>query len=124
MGKYHPHGDQPIYDALVRMGQDFSLRHPLVDGHGNFGSPDSDDRRPTGTPSAGCAPLAMHMLADIDEDTVDFVDNYSGEFAGADGAAGPLPEPAGQRQPGHRGRHGHEHPAPQPGRGHRRHRRT
>ena len=68
------------------------------------------------------APLAMRLLAGIDEDTVDFIDNYSGEFEEPDGPAGPLPEPARQRQPGHRRRHGHEHPAPQPGRGHRRHR--
>ncbi len=79
MGKYHPHGDGAIYDALVRMAQDFSLRHPLVQGHGNFGSPDFG---PAAARYTECRldPLAMHMLADIDEDTVDFVDNYSGEF--------------------------------------------
>ncbi len=79
MGKYHPHGDGAIYDALVRMAQDFSLRHPLVAGHGNFGSPDFG---PAAARYTECrlAPLAMAMLADIDEDTVDFVDNYSGEF--------------------------------------------
>src|SRR6266699_265059 len=64
MGKYHPHGDQSIYDALARMAQDFSLRYPLVDGHGNFGSPDPNDRpaamRYT---EAKLAPLAMHLLA-------------------------------------------------------------
>ena len=77
-------------------------------------------RRPRATPSAACARSPCSMLADIDENTVDFSDNYSGE-RGARRAAGPLPQPAGQRQPGHRGRHGHQHPAPQPGRGHRRH---
>ncbi len=79
MGKYHPHGDGAIYDALVRMAQDFSLRHPLVQGHGNFGSPDFG---PAAARYTECRldPLAMHMLADIDENTVDFVDNYSGEF--------------------------------------------
>ncbi|MCU1459785.1 MAG: gyrA [Actinomycetia bacterium] len=79
MGKYHPHGDSAIYDALVRMAQDFSLRHPLVAGHGNFGSPDFG---PAAARYTECrlANLATHMLADIDEDTVDFVDNYSGEF--------------------------------------------
>ena len=71
MGKYHPHGEGAIYDALVRMAQDFSLRHPLVDGHGNFGSPDFGPA-PRATPSAGLAPLAMRMLDGIDEDTVDF----------------------------------------------------
>ncbi len=79
MGKYHPHGDGAIYDALVRMAQDFSLRHPLVDGHGNFGSPDFG---PAASRYTECRldPLAMVMLQDIDEEVVDFVDNYSGEF--------------------------------------------
>ena len=79
MGKYHPHGNTGIYDALVRMAQDHSLRHPLVSGHGNFGSPDYGAAAERYTESR-LAPLAMAMLADIDEDTVDFVDNYSGEF--------------------------------------------
>jgi DNA gyrase subunit A len=79
MGKYHPHGDSAIYDALVRMAQDFSLRHPLVAGHGNFGSPDFG---PAAARYTECrlAPLALQMLDGIDEGTVDFVDNYSGEF--------------------------------------------
>src|SRR4051794_32275970 len=79
MGKYHPHGDGAIYDALVRMAQDFSLRHPLVDGHGNFGSA---DHPPAASRYTECrlAALANQMLAGIDEDTVDFVDNYSGEY--------------------------------------------
>ncbi|MFP3899493.1 MAG: DNA gyrase subunit A [Acidimicrobiia bacterium] len=79
MGRYHPHGDGAIYDALVRMAQDFSLRHPLIDGHGNFGSPDFG---PAASRYTECrlAPLAMVMLDGIDEDTVDMVDNYSGEF--------------------------------------------
>ena len=79
MGRYHPHGDGAIYDALVRMAQDFSLRHPLVAGHGNFGSPDFG---PAASRYTECrlAPLAMVMLQDIDEETVDFIDNYSGEF--------------------------------------------
>lgn len=79
MGNYHPHGNQGIYDALVRMAQDFSLRHPLVHGHGNFGSPDYGPAAERYT-ECRLAPLATTMLADIDEDTVDFVDNYSGEF--------------------------------------------
>ncbi|WP_426570680.1 DNA gyrase subunit A [Aquihabitans sp. McL0605] len=79
MGKYHPHGDLSIYAALVRMAQDHSMRHPLVQGHGNFGS---SDYGPAAARYTECrlAPLAMSMLADIDEDTVDFDDNYSGEF--------------------------------------------
>jgi DNA gyrase subunit A len=79
MGKYHPHGDGAIYDALVRMAQPHSLRHPLVQGHGNFGSPDDGPAAARYTESR-LAPLAMSMLQDIDEDTVDFGDNYSGEF--------------------------------------------
>ena len=79
MGKYHPHGDSAIYDALVRMAQPHSLRHPLVSGHGNFGSPDDG---PAAARYTECRldPLAMSMLQDIAEETVDFVDNYSGEF--------------------------------------------
>jgi DNA gyrase subunit A len=79
MGKYHPHGDAAIYDALVRMAQSFSLRHPLIDGHGNFGSPDDP---PAAARYTECrlASLANSMLDGIDENTVNFVDNYSGEF--------------------------------------------
>ncbi len=79
MGKLHPHGEGAIYDALVRMAQDFTLRHPLIDGKGNFGSP---DHPPAAQRYTECrlATLANQMLAGIDEDTVDFVDNYSGEF--------------------------------------------
>ncbi len=79
MGKYHPHGDSAIYDALVRMGQAFSLRHPLVHPKGNFGTPDDP---PAAARYTECrlAPIAMDMLAGIEEDTVDFIDNYSGEF--------------------------------------------
>src|SRR5688500_9246797 len=73
MGNYHPHGDLAIYDALARMAQDFSLRHPLVDGHGNFGSPDPNDR-PGAMRYTECrlGPMAMQVLEGIDEDTVDF----------------------------------------------------
>src|SRR5918997_1077826 len=83
MGKYHPHGESAIYDALVRMAQDFSLRHPLVDGQGNFGSPDDPPASQRYT-ECRLAPIANVMLAGIDEDTVDFVDNYSGEFTQPD----------------------------------------
>ena len=80
MGKYHPHGDQAIYDALVRMGQKFSLRDPLVHPKGNFGY--SPDDSPAAARYTECRldPRAMSLLDGIDEDTVDFVDNYSGEF--------------------------------------------
>jgi DNA gyrase subunit A len=78
MKKYHPHGDQPIYDALVRMAQDFSLRHPLVDPHGNFGSVDGDPPASMRYTEARLAPIAMELLRDIDAETVDFVPNFDG----------------------------------------------
>src|SRR5580704_5352685 len=79
MGTYHPHGDMAIYDALVRMVQDFSLRHPLIDGHGNFGGTGPDEG-PAAMRYTECrlAPLALELLAGIDEETVDFVPNYDG----------------------------------------------
>ncbi|HEX5587907.1 MAG TPA: DNA gyrase subunit A, partial [Acidimicrobiia bacterium] len=79
MGKFHPHGDQSIYDALARMAQDFSLRYPLIDGHGNFGSPDPNDRPGAARyTEARLHALAMELLGEIDEDTVDWVPNYDG----------------------------------------------
>src|SRR5690606_17423214 len=79
MGNYHPHGDQAIYDALVRMGQDFSMRHLLIDPQGNFGTPDDPPGAPRYT-ECRLTPLAMQLLEGIREDTVDFEDNYSGEM--------------------------------------------
>ena len=77
MARYHPHGDSAIYDALVRLAQPFSVRHPLIDFHGNYGSPDFG---PAASRYTECRlhPLAMQLLADIDEDTVDMVPNYDG----------------------------------------------
>src|SRR5919199_3502575 len=79
MGKYHPHGDSAIYDTLVRLAQDFSMRYPLVDGQGNFGSVDDDPAAAMRYTEARLAPLAREMLRDLDADTVDFVANYSNE---------------------------------------------
>ena len=79
MGKLHPHGDGAIYDAMVRMAQSFSLRLPVVDGHGNFGSLDDGPAAPRYT-EARMAPAALAMTADLDEDTVDFVPNYDNQF--------------------------------------------
>src|SRR5690349_14182544 len=80
MAVYHPHGDQAIYDALARMAQDFSLRYPLVDGKGNWGSPDPNDRPAAQRyTEARLAALAMELLGEIDEDTVDFADTYDGQ---------------------------------------------
>lgn len=76
MGKYHPHGDSAIYDAMVRMAQDFSYRYPLVDGHGNFGSVDGDPPAAMRYTEARLSRIAMEMLRDIDKETVDFVPNF------------------------------------------------
>jgi len=78
MGKYHPHGDTAIYDTIVRMAQDFSLRYPLVDGQGNFGSIDDDPAAAMRYTEARLAPIAREMLRDLDSDTVDFAPNYDG----------------------------------------------
>src|SRR3954467_8416661 len=78
MGKYHPHGDSAIYDTIVRMAQDFSLRYPLVDGQGNFGSVDDDPAAAMRYTEARLAPIAREMLRDLDSDTVDFGPNYDG----------------------------------------------
>ena len=76
---YHPHGDSSVYDALVRMAQDFTLRYPLVDGHGNFGSIDGDPPAAYRYTEARLARIALEMLADIDKDTVDFVPNFDNQ---------------------------------------------
>ena len=76
LGKYHPHGDSSVYDALVRMVQDFSLRYPLVDGQGNFGSVDGDPAAAYRYTEARLTRVAVEMLADIDKNTVDFVPNF------------------------------------------------
>ncbi len=78
MGNYHPHGDTAIYDTLVRLAQPWSLRYPLVDGNGNFGSPGNDPAAAMRYTEARLAPLAIEMMRDIDEETVDFTDNYDG----------------------------------------------
>ena len=79
MGKYHPHGDSAIYEAMVRLAQNFSTRYPLVDGHGNFGSIDGDGAAAMRYTEARMSKIAMEMVRDLDEDTVDFMPNYDGE---------------------------------------------
>ncbi|MDA8204471.1 MAG: DNA topoisomerase 4 subunit A, partial [Thermaerobacter sp.] len=76
LGRYHPHGDSAVYDAMVRMAQDFSIRYPLIDGHGNFGSMDGDSPAAMRYTEVRLAPIAMELLADIDKDTVDFGPNF------------------------------------------------
>jgi DNA gyrase subunit A len=78
MGNYHPHGDTAIYDTVVRLAQHWSLRYPLIDGNGNFGSPGNDPAAAMRYTEARLSPLAMEMMRDIDEDTVNFVPNYDG----------------------------------------------
>ena len=79
IGKYHPHGDTAVYDAMVRMAQDFNMRMPLVDGHGNFGSMDGDGAAAMRYTEARMSKISMEMMKDIQKDTVDFEDNYDGE---------------------------------------------
>ena len=76
LGKYHPHGDASVYDAMVRLAQDFSMRYPLVDGQGNFGSVDNDPPAAMRYTEARLSAIAEQMLVDIDKDTVDFIPNF------------------------------------------------
>ena len=80
LGKYHPHGDAAVYDSLVRMAQDFSLRYPLIDGHGNFGSVDGDPPAAYRYTEARMSEFAMEMLADIEKETVDMMPNYDEQW--------------------------------------------
>ncbi len=80
LGKYHPHGDASTYDALVRMAQDFSLRYPLIDGQGNFGTQDGDSAAAYRYTEARLTPIADLLLSEIDQDTVDFIPNYDGRL--------------------------------------------
>ncbi|MBR5004240.1 MAG: DNA gyrase subunit A, partial [Erysipelotrichaceae bacterium] len=79
IGKYHPHGDTAVYEAMVRMAQDFSYRYPLVDGHGNFGSIDGDGAAAMRYTEAKMSKISMEIVRDIQKETVDWVDNYDGE---------------------------------------------
>src|SRR3954452_25413553 len=111
MGKYHPHGDAAIYDAMVRLAQEFAARYPLVEGQGNSGNIDGDNAAAMRYTEARMTEVAQAMLQVIDENTVDFRATYDGEEKGADGAACRLPEPAGEWRQWHRRGHGHQHSA-------------
>ncbi len=80
MGKYHPHGDSSIYDAMVRLAQDFSINYPLIDGHGNFGNVDGDGAAASRYTEARLSKISNEMLRDIEKNTVDFIPNYDGEL--------------------------------------------
>ena len=114
MKTYHPHGDQSIYDALVRMAQPFRLRQTLVEGYGNFGSIDGDPPAAMRYTECRLTPIAQTLLSELREQTVDYPAQLCVDRRRADRPAGPVPEPAGQRCLGNRRRHGDQHPAPQP----------
>ena len=97
LGKYHPHGDSAVYDSMVRMVQDFSLRYPLVDGQGNFGSIDGDSAAAYRYTEARLMALATELLEDIDKETVSFSPNFDGAPRGAYGPSCQGPEPPHQR---------------------------
>ena len=113
MGSFHPHGDQAIYEALVRLAQDFVSRYPLVEGQGNFGNIDGDNAAAYRYTEARMTDVARLIMEGVDEDSVDLRDNYSGDTQRADRPARGLAEPARQRRAGHRGRHGDLDPAAQ-----------
>src|ERR1700738_3020287 len=117
---YHPHGDQSVYDSLVRLAQNGSLRYPLVDGQGNFGSIDGDSAAAYRYTEARLGPIAAEVLVDLAKNTVDFCDNYSGNQRGASRVARSAAEPDAQRLIGNRRRHDDQHSAAQPRRGLRR----
>ena len=124
MGVYHPHGDSAIYDTLVRMAQPFSLRYPLVDGQGNFGSVDGDPPAAMRYTECRMERIAGELLADIDMETVDFVPNYDESTLRAHGAAHAHSQSDRQRLQRHRRRHGHQHSAAQSHRSGQRHHRA
>ena len=120
LGRYHPHGDASVYDALVRLAQDFSMRYMLVDGHGNFGSVDGDPPAAYRYTEARLSKISDEMLRDIEKDTVDWDPNFDESRKEPRVLPCPVPQPAGKRLQRHRRGHGHQHPAPQPAGGHRR----
>ena len=118
LGRYHPHGDASVYDALVRLAQDFSMRYMLVDGHGNFGSVDGDPPAAYRYTEARLSKISDEMLRDIEKDTVDWDPNFDESRKEPRVLPCPVPQPAGKRLQRYRRWHGHQHPAPQPAGGH------
>ena len=113
LGKYHPHGDGSVYDALVRMVQEFSLRYPLVDGQGNFGSVDGDPAAAYRYTEARLTRIAMTMLEDIDKNTVDFQANFDDRLQEPTVLPVEDPQSAGERVERNCGGDGDQHPAAQ-----------
>ncbi len=114
IGKYHPHGDASVYDTIVRMAQDFSMRYPLIEGQGNFGSIDGDPPAAMRYTEVRMARIAGEMLEDIDKETVDFRPNYDESLEEPVVLPSRIPQLLFERVFGYRGRYGHEHPASQP----------
>ena len=117
LGRFHPHGDQAAYDALVRMAQDFSQRYPLIDGQGNFGSRDGDGAAAMRYTEARLAPIARLLLDEIDEGTVDFIPNYDGSTEEPRQLPARLPFVLLNGASRHRGGPGDRDAEPQPARG-------
>ena len=113
LGKYHPHGDSAVYDAMARMAQDFSLRYMLMDGQGNFGSIDGDPPAAMRYTEARLHAHAEEMLADIDKDTVDFSGNFDDSLKEPSCSSFPFAQFASQWFVRHRRGYGHQYPAAQ-----------
>jgi DNA gyrase subunit A len=120
IGKYHPHGDSAVYDTIVRLAQDFSMRYPLVDGQGNFGSIDGDPAAAMRYTEIRMMRLAHEMLEDLDKETVNTLPNYDESLTEPSVLAGQISCPAGQRIVRNCRGHGHQYSSSQPFRGDRR----
>ena len=117
LGKYHPHGDGSVYDAMVRMAQDWSLRYPLVDGQGNFGSIDADPPAAMRYTEARMRRIAEEVLGDLDKETVDMRPNFDDTLEEPSVMPTRIPQAARERRGRHRRGHGHQHGPAQPQRG-------
>ena len=111
LGKYHPHGDLAVYEAMARMAQDFSMRTMLVDGQGNFGSVDGDPPAAMRYTEARLTAPAIDLLADLNKNTVDFTPNFDDTLTEPSVLPSAIPNSTGQRRDRHRGRHGNFDPA-------------
>ena len=111
IGKYHPHGDTAVYDTIVRMAQDFSLRYPLVDGQGNFGSVDGDPPAAMRYTEVRMKKIAHELLADLDKDTVNFVPNYDESLQMPEVLPAKFPNLLVNGRFGNCGRDGHQYPS-------------
>lgn len=121
LGRYHPHGDASVYDAMVRLAQDFSMRYPLVDGHGNFGSVDGDPPAAYRYTESRMSKISMEMLTNLDKDTVDMMRNYDDRLNEPVVLPSRFPNASCKRLYGYRRRYGHKYSAAQYARGNRRH---